>query len=481
MGRLYRKVARVALSIGAASFGLCGAIAPAGAGVGSDMEQAFQDMGAAANVSGPTAYQGQSAGYYSLGSAWTRFPQKTVYPANLQLPKVTAGCGGIDVFTGSFSFINADEFVAMLKAVANNAIGFAFKLAIEAISPQIGKTMQDLQDLANKINQANISSCETAQSLVGGMAGEMGIQSSTVCSAVGNSQGIFSDWARSKQKCGNGGQQSSTLSQANGALKDQVPGPKNYAWDIIKASALGSESVQMREMLMTLTGTIIVPARTSDGAEIQVVSQGPKVGPILDALIDGVQQVTIYKCDESTACMAPIANGQNFGPLNTSALKPLIRALIQSMADKLRTDQELTVEERNLLGMASIPLYKVLAVQAASGFQLAPTEIDTLAEFVAIDMLNAMMTNMLDQIAASRGALEARGVKGNIDAFMAQLRDVRTQLAQRNTSTSERVNRTFQIVDNAMRIETTLQTKMAPGMAASLNFSRSLSAQGLRP
>lgn len=131
--------------------------------------------------------------------------------------------------------------------------------------------------------------------------------------------------------------------------------------------------------------------------------------------------------------------------------------------------------------MASIPLYKVLAVQAASGFQLAPTEIDTLAEFVAIDMLNAMMTNMLDQIAASRGALEARGVKGNIDAFMAQLRDVRTQLAQRNTSTSERVNRTFQIVDNAMRIETTLQTKMAPGMAASLNFSRSLSAQGLRP
>lgn len=179
--------------------------------------------------------------------------------------------------------------------------------------------------------------------------------------------------------------------------------------------------------------------------------------------------------------MAPTANGQNFGPLNTSALKPHIRALIQSMADKLRTDQELTVEERNLLGMASIPLYKVLAVQAASGFQLAPTEIDTLAEFVAIDMLNAMMTNMLDQIAASRGALEARGVKGNIDAFMAQLRDVRTQLAQRNTSTSERVNRTFQIVDNAMRIETTLQTKMAPGMAASLNFSRSLSAQGLRP
>ena len=476
-----RPFARFALGLGGVAFALLTTLTPASAGVGADMEQAFQDMGAAANVSGPSAYQGQSAGYYSLGSAWTRFPQKTVYPANLQLPKVTAGCGGIDVFTGSFSFINADEFVAMLKAVANNAIGFAFKLAIEAISPQIGKTMQDLQDLANKINQQNISSCESAQALVGGLAGEIGIQSNTVCAAVGNSQGIFSDWARSRQKCGNGGQQTATLSQADGALKDQVPGPKNYAWDVIKASALGGQSQQMRELVMTLTGTIIVPARTSDASEIRVVTQGPKVGPILDALLDGTQQVAIYRCDEASACMNPTANGQNFGPLSTSALKPHIRALIQSMADKLRTDKALSTEERSLLGMASIPLYKVLAVEAASGFQLSAEEIDSLAEFVAIDTLNAMMTNMLDEVAASRGALEARGVRGNIDAYMQQLEGVRSQLAQRGTVMAERVNRTFQIVDNAMRIESTLQTRMAPGLAASLNFSRTLSAQGLRP
>lgn len=472
---------RTMLVVGAAAFALSAAVTPAAAGVSADMARAFEDMGAAANVTGPAAYQGQAAGYYSLGSMWTRFPQKTVYPANLQLPKVAAGCGGIDVFTGSFSFINADEFVAMLKAVANNAIGFAFKLAIEAISPQIGKSMQDLQDLANKINQQNISSCESAQALVGGLAGEIGIRSSTVCAAVGNSQGIFSDWARSRQKCGNGGAQTATLGQADGALKDQVPGPKNYAWDIIKASALGGESEQMRELVMTMTGTIIVPQRAGDSGEVQVVMQGPKVAPILDALLDGTQQVSIYRCDEALACMNPAANGQTFGPLGAAALKPKIRALIESMADKLRTDQALTVPERNLLGMASIPLYKVLAVQAASGFRLSPSEVDTLAEFVAIDTLGAMIANMLDQVAASRGALEARGVRGNIDAYMAQLRDVRGQLSARHTAMTERVSRTFQIIDNAMRIESTLQTKLAPGMAASLHFSRTLSAQGLRP
>lgn len=481
MARSFERIARTALTIGAASCTALAIVAPVSANVGSDMEQAFQDMGAATNVSGPVAFQGQSAGYYSMGSMWTRFPQKTVFPANLQLPKVSAGCGGIDIFTGSFSFINADEFVSMLKAVANNAIGFAFKLAIEAISPQIGKTMQDLQDLANKINQQNISSCETGAALVGGLVGEIGIRSNEVCAAVGTSQGIFSDWARSRQRCGNGGQQTSTLSQADGALKSLIPGPKNYAWDIIKASPLGNQSVQMREMMMTMIGTIIVPAKASDDEEPQIQFHGPDVGPLLDALLDGGQSITILKCQDTTACMILASGGQTVPALGNAALRPHVRSLIYSMAQKIRNDQALTTEERNLLGASSIPLYKVLAVQAASGFHLSDSEIDSLAEFVAIDMLNAIMSNFLDQLASSRGALESASVQSNVDRLMTQLRDVRAQMSQRSVTVNQRVNQTFQVVDNAMRIESTLQTKMAPGMAASLNFSRSLSAQGLRP
>ena len=129
-----RRLAAAALSLGAASMVPIGI---ARADVASSMNSFFNDAGGAANVTGPTAYQGQSAGYYSLGNAWTRFPQKSVSPFNLQLPSARAGCGGIDLFTGSFSFINAAEMVAMLKATANNALGFAFKLAIDSVSPEI--------------------------------------------------------------------------------------------------------------------------------------------------------------------------------------------------------------------------------------------------------------------------------------------------------------------------------------------------------
>ena len=66
----------------------------ADANVASEMNNFFSEAGGAANVTGPSSFQGQSAGYYSLGNVWTRFPQKSVAPFNLQLPGARAGCGG---------------------------------------------------------------------------------------------------------------------------------------------------------------------------------------------------------------------------------------------------------------------------------------------------------------------------------------------------------------------------------------------------
>jgi len=476
-----KRCGRAALKLSTAMLMLSLVMAPGHAGVGDEMEDYFTDMGAAANVTGASSFEGQSAGYYTLGSAWTRFPQKTVYPANLQLPSVRAGCGGIDIFTGSFSFINASEFVAMLKAVANNAVGFAFKLAIDSISPQIGGVMNELQDIANKINSQNLSSCETAQALVGGIAGEIGIKRGMVCDAVGTSKGLFSDWARAAQKCGNDGQESSTLAQADGALKAQLPGPKNYAWDMINGSSLAGADTQMKEFVMTLTGTIIVGTRASDNEELRIDYVGHGDLTILDALLYGDSSVRIKKCQNTTDCLSLASADQTIPALGNKALMPKIAEMIRSMSLKIKTDQPLTAEERNLLGVSSVPIYKILAVQAASGFIVNNSEINVLAEITAIDVLNSIVQRLMDQIAAGQSNnLNASDMK-NLEQFNAQVAQVRARLVQHEISVSNKVNQTFDIINNAIRIESTLQSRMAPGMAASLNFSRALSAQGLRP
>src|SRR3546814_7548471 len=97
--RVIRSTASWAGMVAAANLAVTGT---AHADVASEMNSFFSDAGGAANVTGPSAFQGQSAGYYSLGNVWTRFPQKSVQPFNLQLPSARAGCGGIDLFSGSF-------------------------------------------------------------------------------------------------------------------------------------------------------------------------------------------------------------------------------------------------------------------------------------------------------------------------------------------------------------------------------------------
>jgi conjugative transfer pilus assembly protein TraH len=191
-------IRNAALTIAAAST----VASPVAANVGDSMDRFMDDMGAAANVTGPTAFEGQSAGYYSLGNVWTRFPQKTTNVANLQLPRARAGCGGIDIFAGSFSFINASEMVALLKAVANNAVGFAFSLAIDTVCPECNKIMQEFSQKAQLMNNLSINSCEMAQGLVGGLWPKGDLADKAICEAIGNSEGIFTDYAAAKQRRG---------------------------------------------------------------------------------------------------------------------------------------------------------------------------------------------------------------------------------------------------------------------------------------
>src|SRR3546814_153053 len=96
--RVIRSTASWAGMVAAANLAVTGT---AHADVASEMNSFFSDAGGAANVTGPSAFQGQSAGYYSLGNVWTRFPQKSVQPFNLQLPSARAGCGGIDLLLRS--------------------------------------------------------------------------------------------------------------------------------------------------------------------------------------------------------------------------------------------------------------------------------------------------------------------------------------------------------------------------------------------
>ena len=75
----------------------------------AEVDSMFNNLGAIGNYTAPGAFRGQTYNTYTGGSIFLRSPNKVYQLASIQFPYVKAGCGGIDVFGGSFSHLSAAE------------------------------------------------------------------------------------------------------------------------------------------------------------------------------------------------------------------------------------------------------------------------------------------------------------------------------------------------------------------------------------
>ena len=58
----------------------------------------------------PSVYQSQRRLGFDAGYLRFRAPINTYNIVNFSPPRIDAGCGGLDLYGGSFSFINAEQF-----------------------------------------------------------------------------------------------------------------------------------------------------------------------------------------------------------------------------------------------------------------------------------------------------------------------------------------------------------------------------------
>ncbi|MFL1479904.1 MULTISPECIES: conjugal transfer protein TraH [Pseudomonas] len=141
------------------------------------------------------AFASQSRGGFVGGGAGLRSPVRNINLIAFDPPRFSAGCGGIDLFGGSFSFINADQLVALFRQIAANAVGVAFKAAIDAINPALGKLMQDFQNKLQALNQMMKNTCAVANSIVKSFTDPSARKemADTAANAAQTAKGSFSD------------------------------------------------------------------------------------------------------------------------------------------------------------------------------------------------------------------------------------------------------------------------------------------------
>jgi len=114
----------------------------------------------------PMYFEGQKRGYFTAGSISVRTPTRKDYLLSLTPPSVHAGCGGIDVFGGSFSFMNFDYLVQKLQRVLQAAPAVAFDLALNTLCSPCSTIMKAMESIGNQLNQLQFDECKAAKTLV---------------------------------------------------------------------------------------------------------------------------------------------------------------------------------------------------------------------------------------------------------------------------------------------------------------------------
>ena len=83
-----------------------------------------------------------------------------------QAPSISAGCGGIDIFAGSFSLVSKDEIVQMLRGVAQGVPAYFFNLALSNVCADCADLASELEKRVSEFNKWGRTSCETAGAML---------------------------------------------------------------------------------------------------------------------------------------------------------------------------------------------------------------------------------------------------------------------------------------------------------------------------
>ena len=420
------------------------------AGVGEDLEAFFQAVGMTTNVTTPGAHRDQSAGYYSGGGLSVRSRVKNAQIATLRLPSINAGCGGIDMFLGGFSHINKDALINALRNIGSNAAGYAFKLSLKTIAPMIDGVMEDLNDLATKINQANINSCETAATLLGGVWPKSDLTSRHLCTSMGSGLGALSDWAAARQGCGAGGQRPEIMSQksAKPEYQDMLVEEFNVAWEVIKKNDFLKGNRDLAHLCMTLAGTIV---SYKEGDRGRVVSYPSKADhdDMIKVLFEG-GTTDIYSCADAGKCLRINAVKQTIPSAKAFMMK--VRKTLGDLGAKAMSDEAFSPQEIAFIENVRLPLYKMINVMSA--YKRSEFDLRDFTEIVTVDFIHQYITEILDVMLAEAANLRnAQVSEEEISRFIKRLQQAKANISAKRADAYRQINQALIMIETTKTYE----------------------------
>lgn len=381
----------------------------------ADLEDTLSGMlGANVQVnSAGTIETARRGGFYG-GSIYVRGRVMNVNVINFTPPSFAAGCGGIDTFGGSFSMINKEQFVALLRSIAQNAAGYAFHLALKNICEQCSTIIAGLQRAVQEMNQFTGNSCQLAKGIVNSgldaleLSDIKGIQGETIQSGFQSAFDAF--WGSLSSTV-----DSLTATNPDGS-SDYDKFEVNVVWDGISKNGVSgwftAGDTALMEALMTLTGTIVLagPVDDANGNPSRDVTPSVAGGKLsVRDLIFGNSNAQILHCTNSVKCLDMTTTTVDLKGLEKMLEERLIgngpadpNSILFRLTNGTSTEDD-AEQAIGQLGTYGSMLLKI-AETSPRGGTAAYTMFDMVKTFLAYELVNVFLADVIsavDQAVAS--------------------------------------------------------------------------------
>lgn len=424
------------------------------ASVSSDLDNFFNGIGYASNTTSPAAFESQAAGFFGGGSLYARGQVRQYQLVQLDLPSYRAGCGGIDLFTGSMSFLSEQKLVDLGKSVMSNGGAYAVDVMLASTVPELKQVRDYLQQLEQAANHASVNSCEMAQNLVGGLWPKTAASQQKICKDQGTlgKEGLFSDYVKARMECsGSGFDKALEKASKDESTKKQVVLNKNLVWSILQTKSFLSADRELAEMLMSLTGTLII---NKEGKVTQVPSLADNAD-LISALIggdSGNHQAKIWRCkDEGSQSQCLQVSLEDLTIPETSTLTYRVRDIIRTINLKLSNDEKPGKREINFLSMVSLPVMKFLSVLLSTQYASAAVDIEEYAMLIAQDLMTNYLSGLLTEVGNATAGSELN--EDLVKDIQKRIHLASTKVAALDPKVGRKLQEKLALIEHMARIE----------------------------
>lgn len=430
------------------------------------------------NVTAAGIYESAHLNIATGGGFVYRAPRTDFTPFQFTPPKLSAGCGGIDLFMGAFSIPSKEEFLNYLRAIGSSLPGLAFQLALQTLSPDLSEQVTSFRDLIREYSSKFQDSCTAAQTLLD-MTGAQGYMHKLRYSATNHlrDSGTASD-----------AYEADSLTRTDGsAIFKNVPtrtdsggntieaSEINLTWALLGGGTLTSKyPKELKELMMTLVGTTIY---TQAGDDSSAVPRSRYImgEDIASQLFGSSESVSLSNAmrlmcpTKDTKCLYP----ERVALDDINLTHRLWEAATNYRQSLLSRDPARVSEDDVLLlgSVSSIPLIRLintLSVHRYAGFSedILRVYVEA-ASYEAIVRALDQLTIDIEKVITSASGAEANQINADhVKRISARIASVRLDLSARSDRIYQQMSRARSFMEQIEHIERSLMGNAAQNLAS---------------